>query len=279
MNLASTLELYAGGPGSGPTAPCPQCGPHSGRQPKYQEGDWVRILRPTQALSAVQKKGSQNLLVYPRARTGTRMPGEIGKVVKVLPAVGHNQEMVQLTFGKKGETEFVPIKDVEFYKGAGKVMDPQIQSKPMSDRQAQRKADLPEGGRYGQAKPLSDQRPTRNAPNYEGREHPLKGMLEPVDQVMGFSDNQDHPGQNLKSFIYQADKPDGGGSVVWVHRYSDEVSGKVSNTVIAEVNYTDNKFKYGTPKEFSYKNPVMAFKTLRDRYGIQMKMKDWRYRT
>lgn len=30
MNLSATLEIYGGGPGSGPTAPCPQCGPHGG---------------------------------------------------------------------------------------------------------------------------------------------------------------------------------------------------------------------------------------------------------
>lgn len=30
MNLLQTIDLYCGGPGSGPTAPCPQCGPGKG---------------------------------------------------------------------------------------------------------------------------------------------------------------------------------------------------------------------------------------------------------
>lgn len=271
MNLASTIRILAGGSGSGPTAPCPQCGPH-GKTTQYREGDKVRILKPLR----IYNDKTSNFK--------TIQPGKVGKVELVLPAIGHNSEMIKIKFGRNFTEEYVPTGDVEFHRIAGKPLDPgggkrQIKSKPLDEKDAQMKVKIPTGGRYGLVKPDEGPRDSRGVTNFENRAHPMKGQYEEIDKVTGFSDTQAHPDQNLRTFIYEAKDADTGkGSVVWVHRYSDDKTGKVKQTVIGEVNYKDSNFRYSAPKQFTYKNPALAFKTLRDRYGIQMKLKDWKYR-
>lgn len=43
MNLQTLISLRAGGPGSGPTAPCPQCGPGGTQGPSFEEEHRARI--------------------------------------------------------------------------------------------------------------------------------------------------------------------------------------------------------------------------------------------
>lgn len=278
MNLASSIALYAGGPGSGCHGP--NCG--RPRTTEFREGDRVRLLKPVK--------------VYVRSSYDfkTLMPGKIATVIEVLPAVGHQPERLAVSLGPRyegvgragiepgpaGAPIYVESADVEFHKSAGKPFDPGtgVKSKPVPDDKAISKSDIPTGGRYAVAKPAGEPGESRGVTNYETRQHPLKGQFERTDAVYGFTSTIGHEGHNLKTFVYETPpEREGKGTVVWVHRYSDARTGSVRQTVIGEVNYTDNKFRYSTPHQFEYNNPAKAFKTLRDRYGIQMKMKDWRY--
>lgn len=207
-------------------------------------------------------------------------PGTIATVIAVLPKTGNNPEMLKIRVGRHGTEEYVTSNAVVMHRIAGRPLDPGrgIRSRPVPEGRAITRARLPEGGRYAVVRPTRGRQGSRGVPDYSKQEHALKGSFVKEQSVTGFSNIVHHEGQNLRSFIYEAKRPDEGGTVVWVHRYSDDKTGRVRSTVIGEVNYHGDKKRYGTPKEFTYNNPAKAFKTLRDRYGISMTMKEWRYR-
>lgn len=326
MLLSSAIELYAGGPGSGPNAPCPQCGPEGGRtftgpkggkapklakdvgnirMPKkdvpghkqylrYQERtrqgtkemqQWKQAHHTEQPKTAGIKEGDKvkiNVAVRDYYNTPPfgrdKVPGTKAIVVGVMPAFGGHPETLKVQYSPLGQIHRVPSSDVTFHKAAGPPLEPKrgIKSEPIPERQTLTRMDMPQG-RYAIAKPAGEPGESRGPQNVQFRPHDLSGQFEAVDKVDSmFRSVSGHPNQDLKSWIYEAKREDGSGSVLMLHKYTDASTGKIRNTTLYEMNYKSGNYKYSSPKQFSYNNPALAFKSLRDRYGIQMKMKDWR---
>src|ERR1700679_1952654 len=109
MLLSSSIAIYAGGVGSGPNAPCPQCGPHGG----INKGDKVK-LNPA-AVVRNPKSGAKT----------TFDPDTIAIVNNVLPKVGNADQMVGIVSehdqknGKYGNMGYVKMQDLTLHKAVG----------------------------------------------------------------------------------------------------------------------------------------------------------------
>src|SRR5580692_3242887 len=108
MNIQTTISIYAGGVGSGPNAPCPQCGPgHS-----FKEGDRVKLKQG--ALVSNPKSGAKNYF----------KPDSIAVVTSVLPKVGNQEQMVGVHSeedqgeGKFGNLGYARMKDLILHQPA-----------------------------------------------------------------------------------------------------------------------------------------------------------------
>src|SRR5579864_1636851 len=105
MNLASTLDIldvHAGGQGSGPSAPCPQCGPH-GDAKNVEKGDLVRFNHP---VTVPTEWGPQ-----------TYKKDTAAIVMNILPKVGDADQMLAVRVAMAGashivESHYIKMSDV-----------------------------------------------------------------------------------------------------------------------------------------------------------------------
>jgi hypothetical protein len=272
MNLEQTISvlpiLEAGGSGSGPNAPCPQCGPHSGYKSTkghdIEEKDIVRINKPDSLYNF---------------KTGNIDKFESGKlkgvVVNVLPKIGDNPSMVRVNIlppTKKHEqdnTRYFKISDVQLHKlgNTDQVKD----IKPVSKGKVISKFKTADGATVTWVKPQAVGEKEIKDPTKE--QHYLKGKFEQTESTKGL---QDRPGYVRVTKIYDTTgMPNyfqkGSNSTVYVNTYSQK--GAIKNVVIQEQNTTT----YGQKTRFlsfSYKNAAAASGMLQSRYGITAKLKN-----
>src|SRR6266446_1504121 len=116
MNGEQTISIYGGGAGSGPSAPCPQCGPGH----KLEPGDIVKTKADVKLWN--QKTGSID----------TFPPGTKAKLVNVLHKIGTNDQMVSVTIKKHHDPEYMKMKDVELHRPGNKEQVEEIKPVPKS---------------------------------------------------------------------------------------------------------------------------------------------------
>lgn len=272
MNLEQTIStlplLEAGGAGSGPNAPCPQCGPHSGytstKGHAVEEKDIVRINKPDTLYNF---------------KTGNIDKFESGKlkgvVVNVLPKVGTNPQMVRVNIlppTKKHEqdnTRYFKMSDVELHKlgNTDQVKD----IKPVSKGKVLTKFKTADGATVTWIKPQAESE--KGPRDFTKEEHYLKGKFGQTESTKGL---QDRPGYVRVTKIYETSSipayhQKGSNSVVYVNTYSQK--GAIKNVVVQEQNITTygQKTRY---LSFSYKNAAAASGMLKSRYGINAKLKN-----
>lgn len=272
MNLEQTICILpiieAGGTGSGPNAPCPQCGPHSGYVSKkghaIEEKDIVRLNKPDSLYNF---------------KTGNVDKFESGKlkavVVNVLPKVGDNPQMVKVNIlspGKKHEQDnfrYVKMSDIELHKLGSTEQVKDI--KPVSKGKVLTKFKTADGATVTWIKPFTEGEKEVKDPTKE--EHYLKGKFEQTESTKGL---QDRPGYVRVTKIYDTTGypshfQKGSNATVYVNTYSRK--GAIKNVVIQEQNTTTYAQKTRF-LSFNYKNAAAASGLLQSRYGITAKLKN-----
>lgn len=267
MNLVSTISIYAGGPGSGCNPTAGKCGRHPG----LQEEDKVLLKVPVKSWSGNPEKVGSFKKTWP---VGTEVT-----VVKVLPKVGDQPEKVLVQFpnpigsqSKKpvGQMEYVNKEDVFLHKPR---TDPQIEPGKVVRTKVKQTFTSNDGAKVTILKPAGDKE--KFTQNLASKEHSLRGefKLEAARWINGVSDRD---GLVMKSRIYSADQkngPQGAGTTVWIHRYTDPETRKVKGITVVEQNYGQYKYKFGELKAFRYKNAGSASGMLSRRYGIRIPLR------
>ena len=273
MNLVETIDVYAGGVGSG-------ChGPNCGRP--ISSGDTVKLKKPVTLWNT--KTGDNDK--FPA--------GQKAIVVDVLPKIGTADQMVKVnivppTKNHEGEEQHVKMSDVEFEKsGLTHQVNPightelpmytnpkfhptggdwkKLDIQPVPKGQVQLKYKTSDGANVTIVKakdaPEHDPRTLKeiaSTPNY------YKGKFNLVETVNGADDNTTRVYDSSKPSL--AHEKEGSGAVVWVHRYPDKVT-------VQEQSYTKWSTKKSGLITFEYKNVGRAFGMLNRRYGIRIPIK------
>lgn len=260
MQLISTLDLYAGGQGSGPTSPCPQCGPHHGN---IEHGDLVRFNRP---VTVTTPYGPQ-----------TYKKDTAAYVLHVLPKIGNADQMLSVNVAMPGalnilEGHHVKMDDVRLDKKGNPNIAPQAVSvAKKSETLVKFKSN--DGADVTWVKRRDEPEPDpKTIKQLAGEEHYLKGKFAIVDSVKG---KQDRPGTSRITKVYDtssmpAPYQKGSGATVWVNTYKQK--GAIKNIIIQEQNYTTYAFKTRGILTFDYKNAAQALGMLKQRYGIKTTM-------
>ena len=277
MNLAqvlNTFEIVAGGQGSGPNAPCPQCGPHSGKGDKghvIEEKDIVKLHTP------------DSLYNYKTGNVDKFGPGLKAVVVNVLPKVGDNPQMVKVNIlspGKKHEQDnfrYMKLTDVSLHKLGSTEQVKDI--KPVSKSKTLLKFKTSDGADVTIVKPHTEgEHDPKSLKELSMTPHYLKGNFSITESLKGL---QDRPGYTRVSKIYDTSgMPNylqkGSNATVYVNTYSQK--GAIKNVVVQEQNTTTYSQKSKGVIEFSYKTSgkpgwnmgaAAAVGMLRQRYGIK----------
>lgn len=287
MNLQQMNLIHAGGPGSGPNAPCPQCGPHGGKT--ISEGDTVKM-----------KSGAK---VF-NPQTGERYDFPKGTkltVVHVLPKVGNADQIVSVTTGGKHEdvrpTAYANMADLELHKSgithqvtpvapnelplwSNPKFHPQVKEWKKLDIQPVPKSKVvtryksADGANVTVVKPADDKSET-STKNLATTESRFKGKFQLMEKVEG-ADGQTTRIYDSSNIPATGWKREGGsaaskpGATVWVHRYANKV-------VIQEQSYTRWSGKTKGLVTFRYKNIGKAFGMMKRRYGISIKLSKGRF--
>lgn len=253
----SELRIYAGGQGSGPNAPCPQCGPKHGNV-GIKEGDVVKIKKPITVWN--QKTGNND----------TYHPGKKVIVLNVLPKVGHADQMISVQVHKHHDAEYMKMNDVELHKSVGSTIEPEevqkskIKVQYISNDGAQVTVvkTNPETKEYD---PLTLQEMAQRASSFKGSFDRLEKVGNLPKEVA--EEYMPDRYEAHTSYIYDASKPNGTGTTVWVHRYPDHVT-------VQEQHY----MKYGHIDRplitWRYDNVEKARKMLSKRYSIKVGHKE-----
>lgn len=286
MNILDTIDLYAGGQGSGPKSPCPQCGPHTGRA--FEHGDTVKL-----------KEGA----TVHNPQTGEHYkvkPGRKMTVINILPKVGTAEQMVAVNIGSRHNVGLEGTRNLAYAKMSDLVLHapahpdifekmplwtkPWFKPTPESPKEW-RKLDIQpvprsqvvmqttthDGARLTYVKPQGEKE--EDPKNLSAKEHNQKGEFVLTNKVAG---QEDRPGYTRNTRIYDtsgmpAHFHTGPGSTVWVSSYVKE--GKISDVVVREQNYTTHGQKTSA-YEFAYKKGAAnASGMLNNRYGIKLSMK------
>lgn len=258
MNGEHTLSIYGGGPGSGPNAPCPQCGPSH----KLEVKDIVKL-----------KKGD-SLYNFKTGNVDKFGPGLKAVVVNVLPKVGDNPQMLKVNIlspGKKHEQDnfrYVKMNDVDLHKLGDRL---QVQNvKPVMKSKVLLKFKSKDGADVTWVRPHTDEeKDPETIKSMSQKEHYLKGEFDRLVTLKGI---QDRPGYTRYSRIYETSvvpkhAQKGAGATVWVDAYTQK--GKIKEVKISEQNYTTYAMKTRGIVVFSYKNAAEAVGMLNTRYGIK----------
>jgi len=259
MEAISISELMAGGPGSGPTAPCPQCGHHGSTG--IHEGDIVRIQKPLTVWN--QKTGNND--TYPVGKRVT--------VINILPKIGTASQMIAVQAHKNHDPEYMKMEDVKLHKSIGKTIEPEpvpksqvIQKFTSNDGSSMTYVKTPQTREY-------DPRTLKDLANQTSR---YKGKFDQVEKVDGADGNitRLYDTSKVPSDAWgregaptAAPRP---GVTLWVHRYSDHVT-------IQEQSYLRWGQKASGIISWTYKNIGMAFGMLKKRYGISIPLSRERF--
>lgn len=281
MNILQVITIHAGGPGSGPNAPCPQCGPHGGKQ--IEKGDTVKM-----------KPGAQ---VF-NPNTGEKYhfaPGTKLRVVHVMPKIGNADQIVSVTTGKKDDdvrsTAYAKMDDLVLHKSGivhlvspgpvanelPKWADPtfknpkapgwkELDIQPVPKSQVQVKYKTADGANVTVVRPAEQKE--KDLRDLTKEEHRFKGQFERTNTIKSEKEGT-HTTRVYTTSSYPAHLQ-GAGATVWVHRYPDRV-------VIQEQNTAKHGYKITGITTFEYKNIGKAFGMMKSRYGISIKLSNTRF--
>jgi hypothetical protein len=279
MNLGSTISIYAGGVGSGPTAPCPSCGPHG-----IGQGDKVKV-----------KEGAKIT-----TQGGSKMsftPGTVATVVSVLPKVGTADQMAGIISvkdqkdGKFGNMGHVKLDDLILHEkmheeALGKLplfthswfKNPQVPEYKKQDIQPAPKKSVimqtttHDGAKLTWVKPAEETKPSYKSMQQLSREpHDLKGKFNRIVNAPGYAPGLNEKGITRNASVYDTSRtPAEGreaktGATVWVSTNTSK--GKISGVSVREANYTYPAARTSTI-QFDYQNAAKAVGMLKQRYGI-----------
>lgn len=259
MIIDQLMLIRAGGTGSGPTAPCPQCGPSH----KLEVKDVVRL------------KVGDSLYNHKTGNIDKFGPGKLkGVVVHVLPKVGDNPQMVKVNIlspGKKHEQDnfrYLKMTDVELHKLGDRL---QVQNvKPVPKSQVQIKFKTADGADVTWIRPHTEkEKDPETMKTISAKDHYLKGQFAQISMAKGI---QDRPGYSRVYRMYDTSGmpkhlQKGSGATVWVDSYTQK--GKIKEVKISEQNYTTYSLKSRGLMVFSYKNAAEGVGMLKTRYGIK----------
>jgi hypothetical protein len=288
MNLGTALTIYdiprsrkilGGGEGSGPNAPCPQCGPggstigphHSGmgeKSHKLEEGDIVRLKVPVKLYN--EKTGNND-----------NVSNAKGVIVSVLPKVGHADQQVKVQVispSKHHENDYMQymkMNDVVLHKpkGVEDIPKERLDIKPVRPSQTIIKFETADGASVAWVKPhVAGEEDIKSLKQIAEDKHSMKGQFAQIDVVKGI---QDRPGFSRVSRMYDTSNlpahfQKGSGASIWVDSYIKK--GAIKEVKISEQNYSKYSQKSRGILTFSYKNAAKAVGMLKSRYGIVTKL-------
>jgi hypothetical protein len=282
MNIIATIEIYAGGVGSGPNAPCPQCGPHS-----FKEGDRVKFKENHKITSTGGGKYQFK-------------PDTVAKVISVMPKIGNASQMAGVISehdqeeGKFGNVGYVKVDDLILHeprhsespytspskvsKGnlipsfdkQGKVIAPdpnKVTLKPVPKSQVIMHTTTNDGASLTWIK--SHETSEKDLKDLSEKSHYLKGKFALVTSVPAYGVVK----ENKTTRVYDTSKGQDvdKGSTVWIS--GSVKGGKITGVNVREQNYS----KYGQIEHaaynFQYKNAAAAIGMLKSRYGITTTLK------
>ena len=289
MNIESTIEIYAGGQGSGPNAPCPQCGPKGG----VKEGDRVKFAKDHTVTSTGGAKYKFQ-------------PDTVAKVISVMPKIGHGDQMVGVLSekdqkeGKFGNVGYVKMDDLILHEPRhsenpystpskmtrsgnftpafdkqGKVIAPDphaVVIKPVPKDQVIMHTITPDGASLTWIK--TPQHTEEDIKNISKEAHSLKGKFNLLSTVPAGELN--NPGEKRVTRVYDTTRTPlesrsvNKGATVWVSGLTS--GGKITGIHIKEQLYGKHAQIENT-YEFKYKNAAAGIGMLKSRYGIVTSLK------
>lgn len=279
MNLQSTISIYAGGTGSGPTAPCPQCGPHG-----IGEGDKVKVK---DGAHIINQGGSKMSFA----------PGTVATVVNILPKVGTADQMAGIISvkdqkdGKFGNMGHVKIDDLVLHQkmheeALGKLplftkswfKNPTVPEykkqdiQPVSKKSVIMQTTTHDGAKLTWVKPQDEAKPSYKSMQQLSQEpHSLKGKFTRTVNAPGYDPELNEKGTNRNASVYDTSKTPAEsrevnkGATVWVS--TNTSGGKITGVSIKEANYVKPAARTNTI-QFDYQNAAKAVGMLKQRYGI-----------
>ena len=284
MNIQAAIELYFGGPGSGPNAPCPNCGPHNKIQHQLQEGDTVKLTHPAKMFH--EKSGDNRTIP-----AGTK-----ATVLNILPKVGTADQMMSVHV-EGHDPDYIPMNHAELSHARTEDLPiytkPWFKPSPESDK-AWRKQDIQpvpksqtimttttsDGAKLTWVKPKDEEAPDYKSMQQLSREpHSLKGDFIRQATVPVYNPKSDEQGKNTVTRMYdtsltpQQARMSNSGATIWVKGTTSE--GKITGVNIREQNYTQHAQTTSTIT-FEYKNSAKAVGMLKKRYGISLNLKSLR---
>jgi hypothetical protein len=257
MNLLQAFSIYGGGIGSGPTAPCPQCGPKIAH--KLESGDTVKTKAP---------------VIMFNLKTGNNVtlpPGTKATVLHVLPKVADNPQLVSINV-KGHDPEYMKHDDLEFHKLGDKGQAPEL--KPVRPSKTILKFKTADGADVTWVRPhVENEKDTKTLKDIAQEPHSLKGGFELTQSLKGI---QDRPGYVRVTKVYETTGmpfylQKGRNAVLYVNTYSQK--NKIKNVVIQEQNLGQYGNKSSGVLSFDYKNTAAAVGMLKSRYGVIQQMK------
>lgn len=274
MNIRSLLTILAGGAGSGPNAPCPQCGPHN-----FKEGDRVKVKSGIPVTNP--KSGAKTLW----------KEGSIATINNVLPKVPGQDQMVGIESekdqkqGKFGNMGYVKVQDITLHSPRSEHDLPvwtkswsrnpiapvhkRMDIQPVPEKQVIMRTKTADGARLTWVKPADEKEETiRSLKQIASEDHSMKGDFALIDKVKGI---QDRVGTSRNTRIYDtsgmpAPYQTGRGTTLQVSSYLQK--GRIRSITVEEQNYTTHAQRLST-MTFEYKNAAAAVGMLSSRYGIK----------
>lgn len=291
--IDAAFEIFAGGPGSGPTSPCPQCGPHHGMLHTAEPGDIVKLL-------------PGGIVRHSMGPKQDVPPGHKFKIVNVMPKIGSNDQKVTITpvkgIPKHLEKRYTYYADLH-HLALVKKLDPDalgklpaftkpwfkditvpsvkkefgIKDVPMS--KTIMKTTTNDGAKLTWVKPQVSQETTpKNLEEISREAHSLKGKFGLQSHTSTIPDIE---GMNKYTKVYDTTKTPlesrsvSKGATVWVSPTTH--GGKLKGISVREQNYTTHAQILST-LSFNYKNAAKAVGMLKQRYGINTSLNKLRIR-
>jgi hypothetical protein len=253
MNIIQTIDVFAGGPGSGCHGD--NCGrPSLGH--KIEPGDKVKLKAPITVWN--QKTGNND----------TYHPGKVATVVNVLPKVFDADQMVSVQVHKNHDPEYTKMDNIELHKPGN--ADQVEEIKPVRAGKIIIKFETSDGAQVTWVKPQdAPQHDIKSIMQMAEDKHSLKGQFALIDSMKGV---QDRPGFARVTKLYDTSGmpshlQQGKAATLYVNTYSR--GGGIRQIVVQEQNTTTFSQKSKGMLEFDYKNAAAAVGMLKERYGIK----------
>lgn len=267
MNVEQTINVYAGGPGSGCHGD--KCG-----RPRIHQIEEKDIVKLKKADSLWNTK-TGNVDKFP--------PGLKAVVINVLPKVGSQDQLVKVTIQpptKKHEADamrYLKMEDVELHTPGVGNRTPKSATFPVQSNQVIMKTVTSDGAKLTWVKPQNEpEKELQTLKDISKEASYYKGKFGLVDKVAGADGQTTRIYDTTKNIPSSVLQREGGSAIskagvtVWVHRYSDKV-------VIQEQQYARYSQKTRGIMSFEYKNIGSAFGMLKNRYGISIPLKGQRF--